>query len=391
MFERLELREPGRRAAILLSALSFLTVLPSCAPNKEPKQRYLTESVQLADIEKSVSSSGVLQPLEAVTVGAQASGQIQSLRVELGDFVRKGQELAIIDPATQSNTLRNAEAALAAQKGAEGALRATLVRDELNLGRQKQLLAQGYASQAAFDQARATADITRANLRTTAAQIRQADLAVEQAQVDLNRTRIVAPIDGVVASILVREGQTVNSALSTPPLLRLAKVDVMTVKVLISEADIIGVRPGQKVYFSVLGDPGTRYVGVLRTIEPVPDKADDTLVAPENTAVYYNALFDTPNPSGRLRSSMTAQVNIVLATAKNTKSVASGVLGRLGGDGRYLVRVIDPKGALSERWVKIGINNGARVQILDGLALGESVVVGDAEDKSVQARPKKDR
>jgi macrolide-specific efflux system membrane fusion protein len=349
--------------------------------------RYLTETVAVGDVEKTVLSTGTLQPQMVVNVGAQATGQIQSLKVQLGDTVKKGQLLGVIDPAIQQNTLQNAQAALAAQQGQQGVQEATAAKAELDLKRQDTLVKQGFSSKAAYDDAGAQANIARASVRSISAQVNQAKLAVGKAQVDLDRTNVFAPIDGVVASILVREGQTVNAVQVSPTLLRLAKMDVMTIKAQISEADVINVHPGLPVFFTILGDANRRYYGTIRSVEPAPDTAGDTLTAPANTAIYYNAVFDVPNTDGRLRSSMTAQVNVVLGQAKGVLMAPTGALGKQGADGRYAVKVLDATGLAHDRLVKVGVIDNAHFQIVDGLQKGEKVVVSDAWNASISGVP----
>ena len=214
---------------------------------------------------------------------------------------------------------------------------------------------------------------------------------MEKAKVDLGRTNIVAPIDGVVASILVREGQTVNAVQNAPTVLRLANMATMTVKAQISEADVVNVTPGASVYFTILGDPQKKYYGTLRTIEPAPENAGDLLTAPANSAIYYNALFDVPNPDGKLRSSMTAQVNVVLGQAKGVLTAPSSALGKKAADGRYPVKVLLGEGKTAERKVKVGLIDSARAEVLSGLKAGDKVVVGDAWDASISGAPQPDK
>jgi macrolide-specific efflux system membrane fusion protein len=373
------------KIGIRLVALLALAALPGCMPGIGSKApRYLTEKVAVGEVEKTVLATGTLQPLEVVSVGAQATGQIQELKVQLGDMVRHGELIAVIDPATQENTLRNAEAALAAQRAQRASQEARLYQDELSVRRQSDLLRTGFAAQAAYDQADAAVKVSRASLKSIDAQIRQAEIAVEKAKVDLSRTNVIAPIDGVVASILVRQGQTVNAVQAAPTLVRIAKMDVMTVKAQISEADVINVHPGQQVYFTILGDPDKRYWATLRGIEPAPESAANAtdaaggLDATPTGAVYYNALFDVPNTDGRLRASMTAQVNVVLADAKNVLTAPSAALGKRDADGRYAVRVLGAGGRPVDRKVRIGLNNNVVAQVLGGLKRGEEVILGDA-------------
>jgi macrolide-specific efflux system membrane fusion protein len=247
----------------------------------------------------------------------------------------------------------------------------------------------GAAAQAALDQADAQVKVSRAGLRANDAQIRQAQISVDRAKVDLSRTQIIAPIDGVVAAISVREGQTINAVQSSPTVVRLAKMDVMTVKSQISEADVINVHRGQKVYFTILGDPDKRYYGTIRNVEPAPEQtaasassqASGSLGGGTNAAIYYNALFDVPNSDGRLKAAMTAQVNVVLDERKGVLTIPAQALGPKGKDGGYTVKVVDAAGKAADRKVTVGLNNNVKVEILGGLKAGDPVVVGDSLGK----------
>lgn len=381
----------ARAAALGLAALCLVGCGKGAA--EIAAERYLTEPVVKGDIQRVVLSTGVLQPYEVVSIGAQATGQIQSLKVKLGDVVERGRLLAVIDPAIQANTLKNAQAALAAQEGRLGVDQANLAKAKLDLDRKKALVTRGFAAKAAYDDAQAQYDVANAGVAASRAQVAQARIAVDKARVDLGRTDVVAPIDGVVAAILVREGQTVNAVQMAPTLLRLAKMNVMTVKAQVSEADVINVRSGQKVWFTILGDANRRYYATLRTVEPAPDNAGDNLTAPANSAIYYNALFDVPNPDGRLRSSMTAQVSIVLGEAKQVLTGPTAALGQKSADGRYTVKVLSPSGTALSRKVKVGVVDSVRFEALEGLSAGEKVIIGDAWNASISgtAKPAKGR
>lgn len=168
-----------------------------------------------------------------------------------------------------------------------------------------------------------------------------------------------------------------------PVILKLADLDTMTVKAQVSEADVIRVRAGQPAYFTILGEPDKRHYGKLRAIEPAPQnyaEAQSPLGggSKPNSAVFYNALFEVPNPEHRLRISMTAQVSIVLSNARNALSIPAAALGEKRKDGTYAVRVLRADGSTETRNVRIGINNNVRVEVLAGLKDGERVVIGDA-------------
>lgn len=375
------------RNALKASAVVCAVIaLAACGGGKK-EDRYLTEVVAIGDVERTVLGTGTLQPFEVVNVGAQTTGQVQSLKVALGDQVRRGQLLAVIDPSTQTNQLRNAEAALVQAQAQKVSNEATLTRNELELARQASLVDRGYTSRASYDRADADLKVSRAQVRAIDAQIRQAEISVERAHVELARTNIAAPMDGVVAAVVVREGQTVNAVQTAPTIVRIAKLDVMTVKAQISEADVIRVNPGQSAFFTILGDPDKRYYATLRAVDPAPENAGEALTGQPNAPVYYSALFDVPNPDGKLRPAMTAQVNVILEAAKGALAMPAAGLGDKQSDGRYKVKVLGADGKTADRLVRVGVISNTKAQVLEGLKAGEKVVVSDSWDTSVSGAP----
>lgn len=377
--------------ALLVLGLAIGVKLVFFPAAKKPD--YVTATAALADIEQAVLASGTLQAFKQVSVGAQASGQIKSLKVALGDVVKKGQLVAEIDSLTQQNSLRNAQAALANVQAQLLFKQATQKQAELAFQRAQTLLAADAGSRADFEAADAALHTARADVSALQAQITQAQIAVNTAQLNLGYTQILAPMDGVVVALVALEGQTVNANQSTPTIIKLARLDTITVKAQISEADVVRVKPGQKVYFTILGAPEKRYTTTLRTVEPAPDSiltdtTSSTSTTTSATAIYYNGLLDVPNPDGQLRISMTAQVNILLDEAKQVLAIPSAALGERDKQGRTMVRVLGPDGLAVPRAVKVGLNNNIHAQILEGLKAGDQVVVSEAAagDSSTRMR-----
>lgn len=374
---------------IAIAIVLLLLVARGVFFSKPPAPSYATAEARVADMENSVLASGTLEAVRQVSVGAQVSGQVKSLKVKLGDEVRQGQLVAEIDDLTQQNDLRNAQAALETRKAERRARQATLKQAELAFRRQRDMLARDASSRADYEEAEATLAVTRADIAALDAQIAQAGIEVDTATVNLGYTRISSPMDGKVVAIVTKEGQTVNSFQTAPTIIKVAQVDTMTVKAQISEADVTRVRAGQKVYFTILGEPDQRYEGTLRAIEPAPDsiQRDESTAAltgsstsggSSSAAVYYNGLFDVPNPDQTLRISMTAQVFIVLGEAKQTLLIPASALGKRGADGRYTVQLVNADGTLTPREVKVGMNNNVSAQILEGLTAGDKVVSAEA-------------
>lgn len=376
-----------------LVAAALLLVAGGAYPLLKPSAaapRLLTAPARIADLEESVLASGTVEAFEQVSVGAQVSGQLKTLKVALGDDVTKGQLVAEIDSLTQQNALKNAEAQRANVEAQKRAKEALLRQYELAYTRAQTMLAQDAGSRSDFEAAEATLATTRADVAALDAQIHQANIAVDSARVNLGYTQIVSPIDGKVVAVVTKQGQTVNANQSAPTIIKVAQLDRVTVKAEISEADVTRVKPGQRVRFTILGEPGKRFETVLRSIEPAPTSiaSDSTSSASSSstsgssssssTAIYYNGVFDVANPEHTLRISMTTEVNIILGEARGALAIPATALDKAGPDGRYRVRVLDTDQRVVPREVRIGMNNKIDAQVLDGLREGEQVVIGEA-------------
>jgi membrane fusion protein, macrolide-specific efflux system len=354
----------------------------------KPSNGLVTAPATVGDVEETVLATGTLKPIKMVAVGAQLSGRIVSLKVAVGQTVRHGQLIAQIDPVTKQNDLRTAEAALSNMRAQREEKTATLALAESSLARQQLTLAQKASSRADFETAEATVRQTRAQIASLDAQIMQAAVSVENARVNLDYTRVVAPIDGTVLAVVTQEGQTVNAVQSAPTIVILGQVETMAIRAEISEVDVIKVRPGQEVYFTILGDPDHRYQARLESIEPAPDSvksdssfssssgagASSSSSSTSTSAIYYNGIFSAANPEGQLRTYMTAEVHIVVASARSVLTIPSSALSERNRDGSWQVEVVDAKNAVSTRNVSIGINNKLTAQVLSGLSAGEQVV-----------------
>lgn len=366
-----------------------------------PTSRSLsTALVTRGDIEMTVLATGTLKPVKLVAVGAQVSGRVTSVKVKPGQQVARGDLVAEIDSITQENSLRTAQATLANVKAQKEEKEASLDLAVRTYARQKNMIAQRAVSQADFESAEATVATTRAQIDALAAQIIAAEVAVATAQANLGYTKITAPIDGTVLSVVTQEGQTVNAVQSAPTIIILGELETMTVRAEISEADIVKVKAGQRVYFTIIGDPDSRYEATLAQIEPAPEsiKSDGSFsssssssssTSSSTSAIYYIGVFDVPNPNQRLRTYMTAEVHIVLGEVKDVLTVASAALGRKSKDGSYAVRVVDRVGTISERLVQIGLNNKITAEVKSGLDEGERVVIAESAQtsSSTSSRP----
>lgn len=357
--------------------------------NSEPEVTFSTQPVVTGNIENTVLSNGVLYPYKMVNVGAQVSGQLQKIAVNLGDTIKQGDLIAQIDNLTQKNLLQEAQASLNNINAQYRAKQAQIHESNLAFERQAKMLKQKLSSQADYDIAEAALLVYKAELEQLLAEKEKALISVNNAEIDLGYTTISSPIDGTVIYVSVEEGQTVNTNQSTPSIIEVAQLDVMTIKAQISEADIINVQAGKKVYFSILGAPNKKFEGVLRSIEPGPTLLtgdDSKLAIGDSDAIYYNALFDVENKQNLLRVGMTAQVSIVLGSAEEALLIPSQVLtSKSERNDQYRVSIL-VDGKIEKRKVEIGINNKVQAQVLSGLNEGDQVILGQSSIKEVRTR-----
>lgn len=340
-----------------------------------PATTMITQAVTRGDIEESVTAVGTLDAVKSVDAGAQVSGQLKSLHVGIGDKVEQNQLIAEIDPASIENRIEIDEAELANLEAQLVSKKAQLVLKQANIERQRNLVATNSVSQSTLDQAVADHAAAGADVQAIEAQIRKQKATLAGDRVDLGYTKIYAPMAGTIVDDPAKEGQTLNANQTTPTIVTIADLSTMTVKAQVSEADVGKLKLGMDAYFTLLGQPGKRFTGKLRQIEPMPDT--------ENNVVLYYALFDVPNPTGELMMSMSAQVFFVQAAAKNVLVVPSAALRTMEAaasdrPARAEVTVVAPSGATQTRTVEVGVRNRVSAEIVSGLQEGEKVVVDAA-------------
>ena len=331
-------------------------------------------------------ATGVLKPARLVAVGAQVSGRITRLAVAIGDEVKAGDLIAEIDSIPQKNALRTAEASLAEVKAQKAEKAATLGNLERTLARQTALADRRTIAQADLETAQGDVAVTKAQIEALDAGIAAAEVAIETARVNLGYTRITAPIDGTVLAVSAQQGQTVNAAQTTPTIVVLGDLDTMAVHAEISEADVTRVSPGQEVYFTILGDRGTRYSASLASIAPAPESITEdsslgltgtaSASSTSTSAIYYDGIFEVPNPDRHLRTYMTAEVHVVHASAPDVLAIPLTALGPATADGSRTVQVLGPDGTISTRRVETGVMDRSNAEVRSGLSEGERVVIG---------------
>ncbi len=331
-----------------------------------------TAMVERGDINVTVLAAGAIQAKQLVSVGARVSGQIETLPVQLGQEVKAGDVIAQIDRQEQENDLLRSKAALAQIDAQLAAKQSGLIKAQAVLARQQQLGENALVSKEALENAAASVDVLTAELAALAAQKSSALVNVAQSQLALERTTVTAPIDGTVVAIVVEQGQTVSAAQNAPTIVKIANLDTMIIKAEISEADVVRVAAGQTASFTILGDPKARFDAVVRDVEPAPQSLATSDEIASDKAVYYNGLLEVANTDRKLRIGMTAQVSIVLDSARDVLTLPVGAVSRE--KSQSFVHVMQGDTA-QKRAVQTGLTDKVRVEILGGLTEGDKVLI----------------
>ncbi|WP_045958945.1 macrolide transporter subunit MacA [Xenorhabdus poinarii] len=344
---------------------------------------YQTTPVITGNFERNVLAVGKLDAINKVDVGAQVSGQLKELYVKLGDKVKQGQLLALLDPQTAQNSVTEIQETAKSLKANLRGAKAELKFAQLKVNRLKHLFKLQLISHQDLDNSIMDMQSKAARIDDLIAQIKQNEAKLDTAQTNLRYTKIIAPIEGTVTDIKTFQGQTVIAAQQAPTILTLANLDTMTVNAEVSEADVIRLKPGQKVSFTILGNQEKEFHSVLKDIQPTPQIV--------NNAVFYYARFDVPNPSHLLRLQMTAQVKIQLQLLNNVLMIPISVLdlssvsNQQPSSAQYEVSVLR-NGKAEKRKITIGAFDDVNVQVLSGLKEHERVIMNrsDSSDRHIE-------
>ena len=298
-----------------------------------PKLDMQTAAATRGDVRRMVSTSGTVRALGTVDIGSQLSGNIGELYVDFSSEVKKGQVLARIEPSTFDTRVREEEAGLAIAQANVALQEATVERAEsnlhkaeLDLHRAQELVAKGAGAQVTLDTAIAAQQGATADLAIAKAQVVNAKATLEQhqatldaARIDLERTYIRAPIDGIVIERTVEAGQTVAASMTAPKLFTIAQdLAHVQIEAQVDEADIGQVTRDNPVSFTVDAYPDVTFKGEVEQIRLAPVAL--------NNVVTYTVVIDADNPLGRLLPGMTANVEIVTGEQKNVVVVPSEAL-----------------------------------------------------------------
>lgn len=336
---------------------------------------YLTETVKRQNLDKTVLATGTVRANQRIEVGAQVSGKIQRIYVSLGQAVRSGELIAEIDSRNQQNSFDKAQAQLAVYRTQLKAKQTALSVAQANYQRYSKLYQQKSGSLSDLDSAKSTLAAAQAAVDELNSQIQIAEISVRDASLDLGYTKITSPIDGVIVSIPMSEGQTVNANQSSPTIVQVADLSKMQVKMEIAEGDIAQVKKGQAVEFNTLAEPQRRYRGEIESLDPALTSLSDNNYSEKsgNTdAVYYYANVLVDNRDQSLRIGMTTQSKVVIAQKNDILTVPTSAIKKQRQ--HYVVSVLEGDKAV-EKEIQIGLQNSQYTEVVTGLTEGEAVIM----------------
>lgn len=352
---------------VAVAAIAALAVWLLSGGKKEEKITFDTAAVAPANIMNSITATGTIEPVTSVTVGTQVSGIVSKLFVDYNSVVKKGQVIAELDKTNLMSQLNTAKTQLATAQS-------QLNYQTANYKRYKTLFEKGLVAADDFDNAKLS--YTQAK-----EQVVSAKEEVQRAQTNLGYATITSPIDGVVLSKSVEEGQTVAASFSTPELFTIAQ-DLTNMQVVadVDEADIGDVKEGERVTFTVDAYPDDTFKGEVKQVR---QEATTT-----NNVVTYEVVISAPNADLKLKPGLTANVTIYTAERKGVLSVPSKAL-RFTPQKETVgkMKIVDAANAKNKVWtiegnsivahkVNIGMTDGTDTQIVGGIAEGTKVVTG---------------
>ena len=331
----------------------------------------ITTAVGFRSIADVVAASGRLRPIQVVEVGAQVSGQLRKLHVRAGDAVAQGDVVAEIDATIQANVVAAERARLEALQARLPSTNSFIELAEAGLAREMRLMEAQATNQVAVDQARNSLITARSSLIQLESEIESQKALIASEEAKLNYSTIFAPVSGVVVSVAITEGQTLNAAQVTPVLLQIADLSRMTVEAQVAEANVGKLSVGSGVSFNTLGGGARRWRGVLQRIVPQ---------ASENSSVVsYTAVFEVDNADGALLPGMTAQVFFELSEPREVLAVPVSMLREFGdslrgGARTARVQLLSDGGGIEVREITVGEIGSTHAEVLEGLREGDRVV-----------------
>ena len=349
----------SRRRPWLLPAIIGLIVLVGLGwwwtqrKGGDEESGYRTVQVERGDIRVAISATGTLSAITTVTVGSQISGQVTDVLVDFNSPVKKGDVLARIDPSTYEAQITQGSAAIASANAQLAQAEATLRNANLDYTRKSELGKQQLVSRGDVDAARATMQQAQAQVGMARAQIRQQSASTQTTRLNLGRTVIRSPVDGVVLTRTIEPGQTVAASLQAPELFKIAEdLSKMKIELAVDESDIGQVKAGQTVSFTADAFPDRQFKGVVEQVRLSATTA--------NNVVTYPVVVTVDNTDGTLLPGLTVNAEIEVSKRSNILKVANAAL-------RYKPTEAEMQAMMAAAGEGGGQNGGQRSSISDDL------------------------
>ncbi|RJQ14403.1 MAG: efflux RND transporter periplasmic adaptor subunit [Nitrospiraceae bacterium] len=355
--------------------------------SKKDDLKYRTEKVARGDIIEAVTASGTVNAVTTVLVGTQVSGTIRNIHVDFNSPVKKGQLIALIDPATFEAQVAQAKANLMSAKANLEKAEAELVDAKRTMDRNRVLFSRNLIAGSDVDTSETRHETSRAQVSVAKAQVAQTEAALRIAETNLRYTRILSPVDGIVVSRNVDVGQTVAASFQTPTLFTIAEdLTKMQIDTNVDEADIGRVLSGQDVEFSVDAHPDITFRGTVSQIRNAP-------ITVQNV-VTYDVVIKVDNPEFKLKPGMTTNVSIVLSIKNDVLKIPNAALRfspadkdknrtRQKGKGVWIMEGKE----LKREPVTVGVSDGNYTELVSGgIKEGQEVII-ESLSKPKEVRP----
>jgi HlyD family secretion protein len=304
---------------LILLAVATLSLGAFYSQRGDSRPEVTTAAVSRGSIVSEVAATGTLEAVSAVEVGSQISGSVEALYADFNSVVRHGQVLARLEPSLYESATEQARANLVKAEADLERLQLNVADAETKRGRSQALWERQLVSANDMEASDVTLRLAQAQARAAEAQVTQVAASLKQAQLNLAKTVILSPIDGIVVARNVDVGQTVAASLQAPTLFVIAAdLTRMQLKASIDEADVGRIAPGQAVAFTVDAYPGDPFNGVVEQVRLNP--------VVEQNVVTYAAIISAPNPALKLRPGMTANATVQISRRENVLTVPAAAL-----------------------------------------------------------------
>lgn len=361
------------KKSIILLIIIFLSLYFLLSHKGTPK--YIIAPVTRNSIGETILATGRIEPEKKINIGAQVSGQIKKVFFEVGQKVKEGDIIAIIDPRPKDNELKIAEAELKKAQASVNVYQNRLIKAQQEYDRQKFMFKNDATSKKEYLDSKSNLNIAESELKQVKENIISAKKNLETAKLNLEYTTIKAPSNGTILSLAVEEGQTLNTSFNIQTIAIIANINKLTIKSEISETDINKIHVGQDVEFSVIGNNAITYTTKVKSKDPAPTFISTPNSPTLNDAIYYFITMDAPNPNNTLKIGMNVDVKIFQTKTNNIITIPNSAL-NIASDNGYEVLVYLPlKDKYEHRKIELGISDGVETEVKSGLSENDYVVI----------------